>query len=758
MARGIRTLELTADQAQGLRHFPNSYPGYCCHPGCGVRVDANMGMCAKVNGVNYVWCKGHSPFFVPPVVRRLHADGYVEMPYERDNLDLVRSFPGAFFDGGRKQWRVSLDMADRRRVLEIADNLKLEVAEELRHVAQSEQAKAVEHKGLRPYQVVGVDFLANMLTKGGALLGDDMGLGKTCESLCALPAADRVLVIAPAVAKYNWRNEIAKWRTEYRTHICEGVGSFRLPEPGEVVIINYDILPDFLIPQDVPVIDPATGQPRTKLVGFGRKAKHKVVTEEKLVDLPEGFADAMKSVTIIADEAHRVKNHKAQRSRKVKTLAKLAKASIPMTGTPITNRPFDLWGLLSTFGFERRVFKGFNHFLDCFQGNKNKFGGYDWGTPLPIVPELLRRVMLRRLKSEVARDIPDKTYTDLVVNGVSAKLAKQMDKMEAEYGDQILAGVLPPFEEMSAIRAELARARIPAMLEYVEDHEEQEVPLIVACDHVEPLKALGEREGWEVIMGSTPNKKRQEIVDAFQRGELKGVALSIAVAEAITLTRGSKMLFIDLSWTPAQNTQCEDRIHRIGQTADKVEIVRMRSNHPLDQHIHDLLAWKTSMFYRAIEFKNAATVPNTQQPGETVSQFRERMEKVERENREREERAAEEEKLQRHGRTMGLLERNKARVARQLLPLTDERKAVVRRAFSFMLSVCDGAEMRDGQGFNKPDALVAHWMLSGGLHEDYEVETAYYILTRYYGQLHEDYENLFKPFPGEELPVATTAA
>jgi hypothetical protein len=66
-----------------------------------------------------------------------------------------------------------------------------------------------------------------------------------------------------------------------------------------------------------------------------------------------------------------------------------------------------------------------------------------------------------------------------------------------------------------------------------------------------------------------------------------------------------------------------------------------------------------------------------------------------------------------------------------------------------MLSVCDGAKELDGCGFNKPDAVVAHWLLSAGLETDQEVEAGFYILSRYHRQLKDSYPVLFKKEKGE---------
>jgi SNF2 family DNA or RNA helicase len=214
---------------------------------------------------------------------------------------------------------------------------------------------------------------------------------------------------------------------------------------------------------------------------------------------------------------------------------------------------------------------------------------------------------------------------------VPAKLQRYMDQLWDEWeellgADRMEDRELPPFEEFSKLRAQLAESRIPVLLEVAEEHEETDTPLVVFSSHLKPLNALAERDGWEKITGDTPPRKRQEIVRRFQAGELKGVAASIRAAGiGLTLTRAWKMLFVDMDWVPGMNSQAEDRICRIGQTSHKVEIVRMVSGHTLDQHILDLIAWKIGIINAAINDRLTVNIERDDSEGETDEQFQQRM-------------------------------------------------------------------------------------------------------------------------------------
>lgn len=585
--------------------IPNRYAGPCVK--CGQYVpsegDAQGVAVKEVSGWRR-YCRGCSPVKPSqpaPVIteRKLTVDGRVIMPFDRDALPLLRSLPGAFFDGNAspKCWRVSLAPADRHRLLEVADILKLEVPAELRNLPMSEQSQNAQRAGLFGFQVFGVDWLS----KGDKrLLADDMGLGKTVQTLVAVPEGMGILAVVPSGVKYNWMDEARKWRPDLTVTVIEGRGNFRLPAKGELVIINFDILPDYL--------EPVKRTPDSK------------AWEVEVRWPTAAMTDHAKTCLLVVDEAQRVKNIDTGRHKRVKGLAMSFGKVWFLTGTPLENRPEDLYGVLEAGQMALQVFGGWRRYVERMGGvaktimkynpktkrKEAKFVGYEWGTPAPEVPELLRRVMLRRTRAEAMPDLPQKVYTTVKCD-VPEHLRHQMDNLWEQWGDLMVdlpmnERELPPFEEFSRLRAELAESRIPALLELVEEHEDNNVPLVVFSSHLKPLHALGARNGWAVIDGSTPAAARQGVVRDFQAGLLKGVAVSTrAGGVGLTLTRAWKAIFVDLDWVPGQNQQAEDRICRIGQTAQKCEIVRLVSDHVLDIHVVELIAWKVSLIEAAVE-------------------------------------------------------------------------------------------------------------------------------------------------------------
>jgi SWI/SNF-related matrix-associated actin-dependent regulator 1 of chromatin subfamily A len=733
--------------------YPNKYAKQCNNPACRKHVAVGAGYIQKINNNWVTWCAACVPERIttaPPkeVRRELTASGEVHMPFEPDNLPLLRAMPGARWNAAGKFWTVSTADSDRSRVLELADRIGLKVADEFRAISFTESAQNALYAGLYPFQVEGVNWLSK---QSNALLGDDMGLGKSVQALMSLPSDGYGIIVAPAGLKYNWLDECKKWRDDLTCTVIEGRGNFRLPRKNEIVVVNYDILPDWLLTPKKP-----TTQSQKDYYASLNTWRNDLKAKHPGVEL----------VTLIVDEAHKVKNYKTKQSQKVKNLSSICKNTWGLTGTPLVNRPTDLYGVLDSLNMSYKVFGGLPRFRTLFNAWQDRFG-WKYGDPQPIVPELLRRVMLRRKREQVLPDLPTKTYTTLTVGDVDPALRRQMDEMWEEFGGVVeIDEELPPFEKFSKLRHDLAKSRIEAMLEYVENAEEQDVPLVVFSAHLPPLDALLVRDGWAVISGDTKPERRQEIVRDFQAGKLKGVGVSIkAGGVGLTLTRAWKVLFVDLDWTPAANTQAEDRICRIGQTSNKVEVVRMVSDHPLDIHVNNLLSKKMALIQASIEnsvagaIKQYAGRPATE--GETEEQFQERMAKIVAAQQElaAKQQAEKENNQKALGKAKaGLIHgREKARATRTILPLTASRIVAVKDAFKYMLSVCDGAHAKDGLGFNKPDAGVARYLVWAGLENQTELEAAYYMLTRYFRQLSDKWPNLFYASEGDQDEIVRQA-
>lgn len=437
-------------------------------------------------------------------------------------------------------------------------------------MAEIDAALSARGLALFPFQRVGVEWLA---PRSGALLADDMGLGKTIQVLAALPAGAPILVVCPAVAKGVWLAEAAKWRPDLRVAVLPGRGSFRYPEAGEMVVTNYDVLPE-LAP-----------------------------------------AGAPGGLVIVADEAHALKSGKAQRTVRFRALAQAAARVWLLTATPLLNRPAELWTVLQAAGCAREAFGTWKDFVRLAGGREGAYG-IEWSTARMSeeVPARIRRVTLRRMKSDVLADLPSKTRSDLVVDVKATKAQAKAWTELVQYAEGCAddGGPSNLFQVLSGARAALAALKIPAMLAQIEAAEEAGEALVVFSAHRAPIDALADRPGWAVITGDTTPEARAGIQARFQAGDLLGVGATIkAGGVALTLTRAAVALFVDLEWTPALNVQAEDRILRIGQTRP-VTITRLVADCALDRRVADLLAAKVALLEASIERV-------AQTPAETVA-------------------------------------------------------------------------------------------------------------------------------------------
>lgn len=445
--------------------------------------------------------------------------------------------------------------------------------------------KMLEERGLKlfPFQVGGVQWLAS---RRSGILADEMGLGKSIQTAVAIPPKAPVVTICPASLKTSvWGKETAKWRPDLSVSILSGRGSFYWPEPGQMVVANYDILPAGAV--------------------------------EKKVDLfTKGNTEPAKGTVLIADEAHALKNKKALRTKSFRLMRDAVfKADGKvwlLTGTPLLNNPTELWNLLDLCGCSEEVFGHFGKFLKLFGGKKGLYGVKFDGEISKEVPQALRKAILHRRREEVLPDLPTKIWNDIKVEldpevakiadeAIEAARAKGIDfeSLSEEVALTKLAGAA--FEKMSAARSALAKAKIPAMLEQVQVYEDSGEPVVVFSYHRDPVDILADRPGWAVITGDTKDTDRAQIVTDFQGGRLKGLAATIqAGGTGLTLTKAHQMIFVDLAWTPALNKQAEDRCCRIGQTRGVI-VNRLIADHAIDERVADLLLTKQRLIESSVE-------------------------------------------------------------------------------------------------------------------------------------------------------------
>lgn len=486
-----------------------------------------------------------------------------------------------------------------------------------------------ETKGasLFPYQRTGAQWLA---LRHAGLLADDMGLGKTLQTIVALPAKAPVLVVCPVKVKGTWLGEMSKWRPHLQVTVLKGRSSFRWPQPGEVVVTNYDILPDIHDRKGTKgrrcdgylPAGPCTGCAERSVVqrsnvitvrdAHGPDCTGKSKHRQPCPGCHPILTEAAEGTVVVFDEAHKLKNEKAGRTRSAKALGDGARAKKgrvwPLTGTPLENDPQELWNVLDVAGLAETAFDNRPTFLKLFHAKRKspRFGGYVFGTPDDEVKDRLRRVSLRRMKREVLPELPTKMWKQHVVDIDRATLQACEGFVKKHGGIERIVELLQkdkfPFEIMSAVRAALATAKIPAMLSYVEMLEEENAgPIVVFSAHRAPIEALQDRPGWAIIMGGVGESVSNAAVNAFQSGQLRGLGITIgAGSEGLTLTKSNQAVFVDRAWKPTANAQAEDRLVRIGTTRGVI-ITLLEADHALDRRVSEVLTQKQRLIEATVD-------------------------------------------------------------------------------------------------------------------------------------------------------------
>lgn len=516
----------------------------------------------------------------------------VKFQYDQTLLDLFKAaVPGRRWDRDQKLWFVptssAVQLADfaRRQGALVGDvaRAKLDGIVSLMHDSAGIDADFTV-EGLRgtlmPYQRAGVAYLARARR---SFLADEMGLGKTIQAIATVHhlGAYPAIVVCPASLKINWQREIRKW-TGGRTAILAGRGNLGavrgLAGNAEWIVLNYDIL--------------AAGAEEVE------GPDGKTVTEYEMVSALRSLGPR----ALILDESHYAKNPKAQRTMAVKDLA----SGIPpdgivlcVSGTPLLNRPKELVSQLEILGHigdgpGREFGRAWSFLKRYCDAHRDKYGwDVSGASNLEELNQRLRsRCYVRRRKEDVLTELPPKLRADTWVEPETADM-REYRKAEQELISYLAAraaelaraaGTDPTAAAMAAaIRAEaaehlvrintlrklIAKAKLEPIKEWVETFlASSNRKLVVFAHHREILESLVSEFKALKIIGGDDLGERQKAVDLFQdpAGPRLIVCSIKAAGVGLTLTAASDVAFAELDWHMASLQQCEDRLHRIGQS------------------------------------------------------------------------------------------------------------------------------------------------------------------------------------------------
>lgn len=583
---------------------------------------------------------------------------FVKFSYNPEIVDAIKTLPrdNRKWDGESRTWLVTPSAAtvtsfvqflqaykftgtsDAHAALKrlLDDHHRAEQAYAAVVAASSAEDSDVEVAGLngelRPFQRVAVDYADKVGLN--LLIGDEMGLGKTIEALAIAEHRGEfpVLILCPASLKYNWKREIDKWLPHRSVAIVNG-GEVK---PADFVIINYDLLSRDIAPS----LDANGNQVKVR----NRKQWRATGRLASLMEIPFKL--------LLADESHYLKGEKSLRTIATLMLSEKIGQSILMTGTPIINRPVELlpqlqilgrlkdfgglWRFLQTYCGAKQVWTGSRHVWD-FRGHSN----------LDELNARLRRTCyLRRLKTDVLSELPEKVRTPIYLDLSNAKeyekaeddliawlrdsiahdrdflyqIDTELEMMDLDEPERKLLRAERVHErqiskesaarraqtlvKINALREIVGRGKIKAAIEWIEDFLASEEKLIVFAWHKKVQAALLRQfPDAAHVLAEDDAQTRDQNVTRFQEDPNCRLMISSIKAGGVglTLTAASNVAFVELGWTPGEHDQAEDRAHRIGQEASSVNVWYLLANSTIDQTTATLIETKRSVVRQAAD-------------------------------------------------------------------------------------------------------------------------------------------------------------
>ena len=404
---------------------------------------------------------------------------------------------------------------------------------------------------LREYQQEGFEWLCRLAHwKVGACLADDMGLGKTVQTIATMLTLCHegpCLVIAPTSVCYNWEKEIIRFAPSLNVHRLGGI-------KDRVAQIK------------------ALGAQDVLITGYG------LLHNER-----ESLADKYWRM-LVFDEAQALKNATTKRAKAGQELN--AEFRLALTGTPIENSLDNLWSLFNVIN---------PGLLGTAEKFRSRFGSGE-SNDIKVLRKLVRPFILRRLKSSVLHELPERTEQTLYI---------EPSTKEEHFYESLRRKAIENIEDLNKdenrnqnrlhILAELTRLRracchaslvsseagglvelVSSKMEYFLARAEELISnghkLLVFSqfvDHLSLIRQQLEKKGiaFHYLDGSTPEKERRKRVDAFQAGESDVFLISLrAGGQGLNLTAADYVFHLDPWWNHAVEDQASDRAYRIGQT------------------------------------------------------------------------------------------------------------------------------------------------------------------------------------------------
>lgn len=545
-----------------------------------------------------------------------------------------------------------------------------------------------------------------------------------------MPSIHNVLVVTKAALKLNWHRELTKWLVRGQT---VGIVDSDCWPTTDIVIVNYDILHkyprkltyywDLVVLDEVQAVKNPKARRTKALFGYVPSLNEARASLEKRLHETGQLRSTLITREMVDEERARIRMTPV-----------VAKRKLALTGTPIENRPQEIQPVLAWLQPQEQRWNRWKFLTRYCGGHRGRFGyeTSDGGTNLDELRSYLRQlVMVRRLKSEVLKELPPKTrqVIELEATGDALKCVRREAEFANENTDAIESAQAElelakagddeafkaavarlkdkfsvAFTEMAKLRHETALAKVPDAIEFIREQAEECPKLIVFAHHSDVLHKLHEAfPGSLLATGETPPEKRQAFVDRFQSDPSATPFFGsiYAMGEGITLTAANLVIFVEAVWVPSKILQCEDRAHRIGQR-DNVMVKHLVLKGSLDARVMQTIIAKMAMIEKALD-KGAAleqadplVLPSGYNGGHR-KEYREEGEFI-----------------------------------------TDGQAKAIQLSLRLLAGVCDGAVKRDGAGFNGVDARIGHALANAGRLSPAQLALGRRVCRKYVKQLGED--------------------
>jgi SWI/SNF-related matrix-associated actin-dependent regulator of chromatin subfamily A-like protein 1 len=437
---------------------------------------------------------------------------------------------------------------------------------------------------LYPFQKEDIAFILSR--NGRALVANEMGTGKTIIALGWLRIAEAfpALIIVPACGKQNWLKESRKWsKPGTTTYICYGrkpsSSDIKEMKKSQIVIINYEIL-----------------------------------------DSWKDYLDHI--ITVIPDEAHKVKNTKTLQSKAFSTLARKAKHIVALTGTPVESRPIDIYNI--TKHIAPAVLPDWISFVTHFcGGSKRTIMAHGrristWDTNGATNTEWLHKlltetIMTRRKKEDVLKELPPKQFMIESMEMTDWRTYQLAQEGFKTWANQETKNNMEGLAKIELLKQAAWEGKKSQVFDWLDNALNDGKKTVIFAIHKKVVSELSEYLNKKKIKhvkldGSTPAGKRQEVVDTFQNDSNCQVFIGNieAAGVLITLTASSRVVFLELPWTPAKIDQATDRCHRIGQKSASVDIYFLLANNTVEDYLFEIIGRKRRVVDAIVDNRSMA--------------------------------------------------------------------------------------------------------------------------------------------------------